>query len=762
MNSENITLKISGMSCASCANSVEKAIKSLPGVIDCQVNFALSQAGVKYIPTKTNFFQMKQAVIDAGYDADILDLSSNFQNKKQQILQEELELKVILGSIISIILIIGSLPAMTGLHLPFISSFWHEPVLQLILTTPVLFWCGNSFFTGAYKSVKRKNPDMNTLISLGTGTAYLYSLIVTILNIKTHVYYETSAVVITLILLGKMLENRAKGKTSAAITKLMGLQAKNARVIRNNQELDIPIDQVIVKDIIVVRPGEKIPVDGEVIEGVSTIDESMITGESIPVIKKVGDEVIGATINQTGTFKFMASKVGKDTLLSQIVKMVETAQNNKPPIQKLADEITAIFVPVVIAIAIITFIVWFFIIKNPTLALTNTVGVLIIACPCALGLATPTSIMVGTGKGAENGILFKGGDSLELLQDVETIVLDKTGTLTVGKPTVTDFITVNGTANNNEMKLLKMIISLEKKSEHPLGAAIVNYAQSQGVNALEINEFQAIVGSGVTGVVSDRLVQIGTEKWLQELGINTKVQTVNYQGLKDYAHNWESQGKTVIWIAIDEEIEAVIAIADTIKNNAIQVIKDLQKLGLQVVMLTGDNHKTAQTIAGQLGINKVYSAVKPDQKAMIIQELQIGEQNNWKLGDKSHDKNSQKMVKVAMIGDGINDAIALAQADIGIAIGTGTDVAIAASDITLISGDLQGILTAIKLSKATMNNIKQNLFFAFIYNILGVPIAAGILSNFHIVLDPMIAGGAMAFSSVSVVSNALKLRQFKA
>ncbi len=743
MKTENITLKLYGMSCAACANSITKAINSVVGVTESNVNFALAQAHIKYLPKKTNLQQIQQAIIDAGYNSDSSQFFSDIQEKKQQLYLQKLKNKVIFSSVISTILIIGSLPMMTGLHLPFIPPILHNTWLQLILTTPVQFWCGKSFFIGAFKALKHQNSDMNTLITLGTGTAYFYSLIVTILNNNDHVYYESSAVVITLILLGKMLEENAKGQTSDAIKKLMGLQVKTATVIRNNQPLEIDIQDVLVGDIIIVKPGEKIPVDGIIIDGLSHVDESMITGESLPIQKHINDEVIGATINQTGTFKFKATKVGKDTVLSQIVQMVQDAQNSQPQIQKLADKITGVFVPVVIIISIITFILWYFVMKNPTLALTNTVGVLIIACPCALGLATPTSIMVGTGKGAENGILFKGGDSLQLAHQLNTIVLDKTGTLTEGKPTVTDFITVQGTGNNYELKLLKLVASVEAKSEHPLGKAIVKYAESQGVKLTEINDFDAVIGSGVKANVSDRMVLIGTRIWLESLDINTDVKTVVNSPLVEHQNILQSEGKTVIWIAIDGEIEGIIAISDTLKLNAKDAIAELKKLGLKVVMLTGDNQKTAEIMAEKVGINQVFAQVRPDEKALIIKKLQ-------------RDKN-----KIAMVGDGINDAPALAQSDVGIAIGTGTDIAISASDITLISGDLKGIITAIKLSHSTMNNIKQNLFFAFIYNVLGIPIAAGILYPFGILLNPMIAGGAMAFSSVSVVTNALRLNNFK-
>ncbi|MEW6494019.1 MAG: copper-translocating P-type ATPase, partial [Cyanobacteriota bacterium] len=556
-------------------------------------------------------------------------------------------------------------------------------------------------------------------------------------GLMPEVYYETAAVVITLILLGRLFENRARGQTSDAIRQLIGLQARDARVIRDGQEMDIPIAQVQIDDVILVRPGEKIPVDGEVIEGTSTIDEAMVTGESVPVKKQPGDEVIGATINKTGSFKFRATRVGKDTVLAQIVQLVQQAQGSKAPIQRLADQVTGWFVPAVIAIAIATFVIWFDIMGNLTLALITTVGVLIIACPCALGLATPTSVMVGTGKGAENGILIKGAESLELAHKIQTIVLDKTGTLTQGKPTVTDYVTVMGTAHGNELKLLRLAATVERNSEHPLAEAVVRYAQSQEVQLGEVKDFEAIAGSGVQGIVSNRLVQIGTQRWLQELGIDTRP-------LQEHKQRWESAGKTVIWIAVDGEIEGVMGIADALKPTSPDAVRALRRLGLEVVMLTGDNRQTAEAIASEVGIRRVFAEVRPDQKAVTVKELQ----SEGKI--------------VAMVGDGINDAPALAQADVGIAIGTGTDVAIAASDITLISGDLQGIVTAIQLSRATMQNIRQNLFFAFIYNVAGIPIAAGILFPiFGWLLNPIIAGGAMAFSSVSVVTNALRLRNFQ-
>jgi P-type Cu+ transporter len=746
---ENIILKLQGMSCASCANNIENAIRSVPGVEACSVNFGAEQAAVTYDIRKTDVAAIQVAVDAAGYAAlpmqdDVLAPEDDAERQERQAEHRKLARRVWVSGVISAILVMGSLPAMTGLPIPFIPMWLHHPWLQIVLTAPVLFWAGISFFINAWKALKRHTATMDTLVAVGTGTAYLYSLFPTFVpqwftaqGLNPEVYFEAASVIIALLLLGRLLENRAKGQTSEAIRKLMGLQAKTARVIRNGREVDVPIAEVVLGDVIFVRPGEKIPVDGEIVEGSSTLDEAMVTGESMPMKKQPGDEVIGATLNKTGSFKFRATRVGKDTFLAQIVKLVQQAQGSKAPIQRLADQVTSWFVPAVIAIAIFTFILWFNIMGNVTMALITTVGVLIIACPCALGLATPTSIMVGTGKGAENGILIKGADSLELAHKLQTIVLDKTGTITQGKPTVTNFVTVNGTANSNELNLLHLAASIEHNSEHPLAEAVVQYAQSQGAELSDAQGFEAIAGSGVQGYVSDRRVQIGTYRWMKELGIDTSALQQQWDKL-------EYLGKTVIWIAVDGKAEGIMGIADAVKPSSINAIRALQKMGLEVVMLTGDNQRTAEVIAREVEIQRVLAEVRPDQKAATIATLQ-----------------SEGKV-VAMVGDGINDAPALAQADVGIAIGTGTDVAIAASDITLISGDLQGIVTAIQLSRATIRNIKQNLFFAFIYNVAGIPIAAGILYPiFGWLLSPIVAGAAMAFSSVSVVTNALRLRNFQ-
>jgi Cu+-exporting ATPase len=746
---DTTTLKLRGMSCASCANSIEQAIRTVPGVTIANVNFSAEQATVTYDSQRTDLAAIQNAVSEAGYVASLEESAmvagaDDAETAARREESRDLTRKVWLGAIISAVLLLGSLPAMTGLNLPFIPAGLHNFWLQAMLTAPVQFWCGRSFYSNSWNAFKRHAATMDTLIALGTSAAYFYSLFVTVnpsflmaQGLMPSVYYEVAAIVITLILLGRLFENRARGQTSDAIRKLIGLQARDARIIRNGQELALPITEVQLGDVVVVRPGEKIPVDGEVIEGSSTIDEAMVTGESVAVKKQAGDEVIGATINKTGSFKFRATRVGRDTFLAQIVILVQQAQGSKAPIQRLADQVTSWFVPAVIAIAIATFVLWFTVMGNFTLALITMVEVLIIACPCALGLATPTSVMVGTGKGAENGILIKGAASLEMAHKIQTIVLDKTGTLTQGQPTVTDFITTVGTVNGNELNLLQLAASVERNSEHPLAEAVVRYAQSQAVALTKVSDFEAIAGSGVQGRVCDRWVQIGTQRWMQELGIDA-------QALQQDKEQIESLGKTVILIAVDGEIQGLMGIADALKPTSASAVRALQRMGLEVVMLTGDNRQTAETIAREVGIQRVFAEVRPDQKAAQVDQLQ----SEGKI--------------VAMVGDGINDAPALAQAQVGMAIGTGTDVAIAASDITLISGDLQGIVTAIQLSRATMRNIRQNLFFAFIYNVAGIPIAAGVLYPvFGWLLSPIIAGAAMAFSSVSVVTNALRLRNFQ-
>jgi P-type Cu+ transporter len=766
---DNLTFKIRGMKCAACVGQIESVISRVKGVIDYNINLAselatLSLDSTANYPHEVIIEAIEKSVKNAGYSAEYLPESdimlgdSDTEKVSRKTELRNLQRLVTVAVIFSSVIIIGSLPMMLGFHIPLIPAWLHNPWLQLLLTLPVQFWCGASFYKNAANALIHRTATMDTLVVLGTSAAFIYSLIATIFpqlfvtqGLTADVYYEASAVIITLILFGRLLEFKARQETSQAIRKLLGLQAKTARIMRNSQEIEVPIQAIEVGDIVIVHPGEKIPLDGEVIAGSSSVDEAMVTGESVAVEKQPGDEVIGATINQTGSLKFRVTKIGRDTMLAQIVQLVQQAQGSKAPIQNLADRVTKWFVPVVIFIALLTFIIWFIVTKNLTLSLITTVGVLVIACPCALGLATPTSVMVGTGRGAEYGILIKDATSLEIAHKIQIIVLDKTGTLTQGKPTVTNFMTVNGTANGNELKILELAATVENNSEHPLAKAVINYARSQMLNQRlnlgEVEQFQAIPGSGVQGIVNQEFVQIGTHRWMKELGMTTQLLEKNHTF-------WESQSQTVIWIAVDGKIAAVMGIIDTLKPSSITAVRALQKLGLEVILLTGDNHKTAERIAEQLGINRVFAEVRPDQKASIIRSLQISK--NKLLKSSSLNKNI-----VAMVGDGINDAPALAQADVGIAIGTGTDIAIAASDITLISGDLLSIVTAIKLSQATVTNIRQNLFFAFIYNILGIAIASGIFYPLlGWLLNPMIAGAAMAFSSVSVVTNALQLRKF--
>jgi len=740
-----VTLNLRGMHCASCANSIETTTRKMTGVISSNVNFAIAQAVIEFDNKKISTVDIQQKIQDIGYEAILPEELDGDREKKLNLAENQnLTHKVWTGGLIGTILVVGSLPMMTGLHIPLIPAWLHNSWFQLVLALPIQAWCGSSFYIGAWKSLKNRMATMDTLIALGTLAAFSYSLTVTLnpdffvaQGLKPEVYYEVSVIVITLILLGKLFENRAKGETSDAIRQLMGLQAKTAKILRDGKEMDIPIENVQINDIVLVRPGEKIPVDGEAIAGNSTVDESMVTGESLPVEKKIGDRVIGATMNKSGSLQIRASHISKDSVLSQIVQLVKDAQGSKAPIQRLADQVTGWFVPVVIIIAIATFIIWLAIARNLTLAIISAVGVLIIACPCALGLAAPTSIMVGTGKGAENGILIKDAGSLELAHRIQTIVLDKTGTLTEGKPVVTDIFSINGDDNGNDNELLKLVAAIERNSEHPLAEAIVNHANQKNISIPDVDEFIAIAGSGVQGKVANSLVQVGTRRWMDELHIDTSK-------LHQYQDSWETGGKTVVLIAVNGLAIGLIGIADRLKSSSQVAIAALQKMKIEVVMLTGDNQSTAEAIAREIGIKHIFAEVCPDQKAAKIKELQ-----------------AQGKI-VAMVGDGINDAPALAQADVGIAIGTGTDVAIAASDITLISGDLQGLVTAIQLSRATIRNIQQNLFFAFIYNVAGIPIAAGILYPFWgFLLNPIIAGGAMALSSVSVVTNALRLRNFK-
>jgi Cu+-exporting ATPase len=741
---ETLTLRIQGMTCASCVARVERALQEVPGALKAEVNFAAETAQIEYVPGVASPQGFVQAVRDAGYEAIISEEEEGLDALERQRLEhaaqlQKLRLKIAVGALISIPVFFGSYPKL----FPWVPEFLQNFYVLWALTTPVQFWVGWQFYRGAWAALKHRAADMNTLIAVGTSAAYAYSVLLILFpgffeaqGIAREVYFDTSTIIITLILVGRYLEAVAKGRTSEAIRKLMGLQAKTARVLHDGREIDVPVEEVDVGDVVVVRPGEKVPVDGVVLEGYSSVDESMITGESIPVEKNPGDEVIGATINKTGTFKFKATKVGKDTLLSQIIKLVEEAQGSKAPIQRLVDKVTGVFVPAVIVIALGTFVVWYFFGPHPALtyALLNFVSVLIIACPCALGLATPTSIMVGMGKGAENGILIRSSEALETAHKMQAVILDKTGTLTRGEPRLTDVLAGGGFS---EEELLWLAASAERASEHPLGEAIVQGAKDRGLLPAEPEAFEAIPGHGIKATLDGRKVLLGNLKLMEREGIDVSAP-------KEPAERLSDEGKTPMYVAVDGRPAGLIAVADTLKEGSKEAVEALHRLGLQVVMITGDNRRTAEAIARQVNIDRVLSEVLPQDKAREVKRLQ------------------DEGLVVAMVGDGINDAPALAQADVGIALGTGTDVAMEAADITLISGDIRGVVTAIALSKATMRNIKQNLFWAFAYNTSLIPVAAGVLFPFMgMLLNPILAAAAMATSSVSVVSNALRLRRFR-
>lgn len=722
--------EITGMTCAACATRIEKVLNKTNGVASASVNLALEKATIEFNPSEITIADLIARVEKLGYGAHQKQENKEQVDYREKHIKEQ-QRKFIISAILSLPLLwtmVGHFAFTSFLYVP---DFLMNPWIQLFLATPVQFIIGKQFYVGAYKALRNGSANMDVLVVMGTSAAYFYSVYQTIITVGTHhaphLYFETSAVLITLILLGKLFEAKAKGRSSEAIKKLMGLQAKTAIVVRAGVEKEVPLEEVVIGDMILVKPGEKIPVDGEVIEGITAVNESMLTGESLPVDKEIGDTLYGSTINKNGFIKMKATKVGRDTALAQIIKVVEDAQGSKAPIQRMADQISGIFVPIVVGIAILTFLVWI-IWVNPgefTSALEVLIAVLVIACPCALGLATPTSIMAGSGRAAEFGILFKGGEHLEQTQNIDTVVVDKTGTVTHGKPVLTDIYVANG---QNEENFLSLIGAAEKQSEHPLAQAIVQGIQEKGVELGNIQYFEAIPGFGVQATISGQGVVIGTRKLMAQYGIDI-------QHVLSLMEKLERDGKTAMLAGINGQYAGLVAVADTIKDTSREAVQRLQKMGIKVIMMTGDNERTAQAIGKEVGVDAVIAEVLPEGKAEEVKKLQ------------------QQGKKVAMVGDGINDAPALATADIGMAIGTGTDVAMEAADITLIRGDLNSIADAILMSRKTMRNIKQNLFWAFAYNTLGIPIAAiGLLA-------PWVAGAAMAFSSVSVVLNALRLQR---
>ena len=731
------------MTCSACANRVERVTKKLEGVESSTVNFATEKLTIKFNEDELSYGDIKAAVDKAGYKLVKEEDKVEEKEGKKKDEASKLLTRFIASIILTVPLLIITMGHMAGMHLPNIIDPMANPLnfalIQLILTLPVMI-VGYKFYKIGLKNLFKLSPNMDSLISIGTLAAFLYGIFAIYKIMQgnheyaMHLYFESAAVILTLITLGKYLEAVSKGKTSQAIKALMGLAPKTATIIRNDEEIVVPVEEVIVGDIILVKPGEKLPVDGEVIEGNTSIDESMLTGESIPVEKSVGSSVIGASINKTGFIKYKATKVGRDTALAQIVKLVEDAQGSKAPIAKLADVISAYFVPIVIGLAIIASVGWLIAGETPIFSLTIFIAVLVIACPCALGLATPTAIMVGTGKGAENGVLIKGGEALETTYKLKTIVFDKTGTITEGKPKVTDIVT----KGISEDELLILAASAEKGSEHPLGEAIVKGAEEKGLTLKNIDKFDAIPGHGIEVEIENKDILLGNKKLMVE-------KNIDISRLGETSDRLASEGKTPMYIAIDGSLAGIIAVADTVKISSKKAIESLHEMGIKVAMITGDNKRTADAIAKQVGIDIVLSEVLPEDKANEVKKLQEG-------GN-----------RVGMVGDGINDAPALAQADIGIAIGSGTDVAIESADIVLMRSDLMDVISAIKLSKATIKNIKENLFWAFGYNVLGIPVAMGVLHIFGgPLLNPMIAAGAMSLSSVSVLLNALRLRRFKA
>ncbi|WNC14288.1 heavy metal translocating P-type ATPase [Brevibacillus brevis] len=731
---EVVDFQLEGMTCAACANRIEKGLNKLPGVTNATVNFAMETARVEYSPSDVSVSDMQNKVQQLGYKAILKTGNEAAQDHRAKEVQHQ-KRKLLISAILSLPLLwsmVGHFSFTSWIYMPEILM---NPWLQLLLATPVQFYVGRQFYVGAYKALRNGSANMDVLVSLGTSAAYFYSLYLTIAwyvggggaHHGPSLYYETSAVLITLVIMGKLFESLAKGRSSEAIKSLMGLQAKTALVVRNGQEISVPVEEVIAGDIVLVRPGDKVPVDGEVMEGVSSVDESMLTGESIPVEKKPGDAVIGATINKNGMLKIKATKVGKETALAQIIKVVEEAQGSKAPIQRVADVISGIFVPIVVGVAAAAFLIWYFFVTQGDFAgaLEKAIAILVIACPCALGLATPTSIMAGSGRAAELGILFKGGEHLEQTHKIDAIILDKTGTVTKGKPELTDVL-----AEGDEAEFLRLVGAAERNSEHPLAEAIVAGIREKGIELPATEAFEAIPGYGIKAVVEGKELMIGTRRLMETFNVDAKQAYAAMSRL-------EEEGKTAMLVAVNKQYRGIVAVADTIKETSKDAVARLKAMGIQVIMITGDNERTAKAIAAQVGIDHVLAEVLPEGKAEEVRKLQA------------------QGKKVAMVGDGINDAPALATADIGMAIGTGTDIAMEAADVTLMRGDLSSIPDAIYMSRKTMSNIKQNLFWALGYNTLGIPIAAvGLLA-------PWVAGAAMALSSVSVVLNALRLQRVK-